>query len=70
MQVLYETPELIDESKSLRGILDSLVLEKMEPHGTDEPMALKLHYISCILDQTAKAKAASKDGTGKAFLKK
>lgn len=64
---LFRTPQLIDDSKYLCEILNKLV---MDHHNTDEPVALKLHYLSCIINQTAKAKAASNDGAEKAFLKR
>ena len=69
MRQLYKTPELLEDGKYLRDILDKLVIEKMQPHGTHETLALKCHYFSCIIEQAMKADSTNKD-KGKAFIKK
>jgi len=67
---LQQNAELLEDSKQLCRVLDMLVSEKMGAHNTHESLALKLHYISCILKNTAEAKSKDKKGTLDAFLKR
>lgn len=46
---LKEVPEIVESSKSLCQVLDQLAIEKMAAHNTNECLALKLHYLSCLL---------------------
>lgn len=68
LRVLQTNPQLLDDSKYLRQILDKLVLEKMNAHNTHESLALKFHYLSCVLEHAGEAK--EKSGNLDALIKR
>lgn len=66
---LQSNPGLLSDSRYICQILSKLVTEKMSPHNTHESLALKLHYISFIIEKAA-ASATDNDGNLNSLLKK
>ena len=68
LKVLQSNRDLLEESRYLRQILDMLTLEKMAAHLTHESLALKFHYLSCVLEHAGEA--MKKTGNLDALIKR
>ena len=68
LKVLQSNRDLLEEIRYLRQILDMLTLVKMAAHLTHESLALKFHYLSCVLEHAGEA--MKKTGNLDALIKR